>query len=156
MPEFTDNLALGDREALLTFPNFVRDVFSRVLETWPLVPELRDPAFAAWRDPLVEGALDEMGGRLRNLPDEILAAHGLLGIQLAAKRRALRFYYDASFRSPEPAAPRRRFGLGWVRQKLLELIRSVLASVLEALGYGSLLREVADLIAGVVTEEAGE
>jgi hypothetical protein len=112
---------------------------------WPpirVLPQLQELGAAAWREYERDHPLDALQDRISDLPYDSLVRYGICASQLTYKLATIEF-----------AASRAVLGIsGWIR-KLLELIDSLLESILKALGIDDALKEIKDALLASLPED---
>ena len=109
-------------------------------EIWPvLVPYvvLRPAGKEAWRELKKHQPLDEFVSLIAKAPDTKLRAHGLTGAQLNYKLSVLKDLTERMRRVKFP---------GRFRAKLVDAIDTILDSLLSAVGAGTALKEIKDML----------
>jgi hypothetical protein len=94
---------------------------------------LRSNLQAAWEE--VQPLFSEVTTKITNISDANIYDHGLGGAQLRFKLAVVRFFYERY----------RRVGTGVVK-KLIDIIDTLLKSILEAIGGGGAIAEIKEFI----------
>jgi hypothetical protein len=141
MPEFIHGENLSDRARLNAYPPFLDETVDGSLKTDLISKFMRPQLTNAWSD-IKATELPNLRTALREAKDSSLDHHGLRETQLALKVRAIlrRFTRHQEKRSAATL------------KALLATLRNLLASLLEALGLGSMLREFMDMLIDSVVE----
>ena len=119
----------------------------------------------AWNDKLTLGAITELRERIRGAALSQLSAHGLAGVHLDMKRGIIR-ELDRQYRQEKDRRTsmlgsiaaafdgllRRRRLEGDLLGKIFETLKSLIGSVLAALGIKGPLDELIDFVAACITQ----
>lgn len=112
---------------------------------WPVVRpyvELRSLGSAAWLELKASHPLTPLVISIRDMSDETLRMHGLVGAQLDYKLAVIAAIIDKLRNVKFP---------GRFRVKLVDAIDTVLESIIAALGIGTALKEIKDMLRHQIT-----
>jgi hypothetical protein len=132
---FSEFSGQGDpRNTLINFVEEVRKFLDDLVQQQSLFRQsLRSDMQAAWQE--VEPLFSEIRTRIANLSDADIRNHGLGGRQLRFKLAVIRFFYEQY----------QRVGT-IILKKLIDIIDTLLKSILEAIGGGGAIAEIKDFI----------
>lgn len=141
-------MSLDDDRSLLQ--SFISDVYDWLdacyldLKTarsnWPvfsIVEDLRDVGAEAWRECKRHLPLEDFHRGIMALSESKLVSHGLHGTQLKYKLAVISHHADA---------PNQRRIIGSVGRRLIEAIDVLLDSLISALGAGTAVKEIKDML----------
>jgi len=143
---FPDMAGLNDGQKRRDFVLWVKSILESLAteEQYQnlFVEELRDSVREAWYDD--PEAFDNLSRDVYELDDDKVALHGLGGIQLGIKLRIVN-YWAGQFMD---------IGTTFILRKLFDAIDTLLGSLLNALGGGTLLEELKESIWNCLKLEA--
>jgi hypothetical protein len=115
------------------------------LDHWPVIRpyvELRDLGESAWRELKERSPLTALVARINGLTDEKLIVHGLSGAQLNYKFAVIDILLAKLKKVKFP---------GRFRVKLVDAIDTILDSLIAAVGVGTALKEIKDMLRAQIT-----
>lgn len=142
MPDFL-HANVADRERLVSFVPFVRDLLAEVVEGRLVHENLRSPLRGAWREIEQRGDFPKLEAAAREAPSGKIIDHGLSGGQLELKRRVIERWWERYTQRP----------IARLLRRLLDAIDNLLDSLIEAVGVGGAIKEFKQAVANALEEE---